>query len=80
MKIRGNVLIPKQVYFLVPETKSVPLESMDRLFAIRPVRKAHKIVIAEDQTRDQEFRQDADGAGLTIAKEKVDLLERTEEV
>jgi len=68
------------VYFLVPETKSVPLESMDRLFAIRPVRKAHKIVIAEDQTRDQEFRQDADGAGLTIAKEKVDLLERTEEV
>lgn len=35
------------VFFLVPETKSIPLESMDRLFEIRPVRKANKILMAE---------------------------------
>ncbi|KAK4153357.1 general substrate transporter [Chaetomidium leptoderma] len=35
------------VYFLVPETKSIPLESMDRLFEIKPVRKANKMLMEE---------------------------------
>ncbi|EGS19338.1 putative hexose transport-related protein [Thermochaetoides thermophila DSM 1495] len=39
------------VFFLVPETKSVPLEAMDRLFEIRPVRKANKIVMEELQAQ-----------------------------
>jgi len=68
------------VYFLIPETKSVPLESMDRLFEIKPVRKANKIVLAEDQARDAEFRHDAEGAGLSAAKEKTQHLETTSEV
>lgn len=29
------------VYFCIPETKGIPLESMDRLFDIKPVRLAH---------------------------------------
>lgn len=37
------------VWFLIPETKSVPLDRMDRLFAISPVRKAHHIVMGEVQ-------------------------------
>lgn len=68
------------VYFLVPETKSIPLESMDRLFEIKPVRKANKIVLAEDQARDAEFRHDAEGAGLSAAKEKSQHLETSSEV
>jgi hypothetical protein len=34
------------VWFLIPETKGIPLESMDRLFEL-PVRKAHKIVMLQ---------------------------------
>lgn len=64
---------------LVPETKSIPLESMDRLFEIKPVRKANKIIIQQDRERDEEFRHDAEGAGLSVAKEKLDHVERTSE-
>jgi chromosome segregation and condensation protein ScpB len=68
------------VYFLIPETKGIPLESMDRLFEIKPVRKAHRQVHEEDAAREAEFRHDAEGAGLSIAKEKLEHLERTQEV
>lgn len=69
------------VWFLVPETKSIPLESMDRLFEISPPRKANKIILAEDQKRDAEFRENVHGAGLTTAtaKEKADLIEKSSE-
>lgn len=63
------------VYFLIPETKSVPLEHMDRLFEIKPTRKANAIVMAEVQAQEEEFRHDAEGAGLTVAKEKLGHLE-----
>ncbi|KAK6004315.1 hypothetical protein QM012_008177 [Aureobasidium pullulans] len=59
------------VWFLVPETKSIPLESMDRLFEVRPVRKANKVVIQEVRLREEEFRHDAEGAGLDAAKPDV---------
>lgn len=68
------------VWFLLPETKSIPLESMDRLFEIRPVWKANKIVLAEVQERDREFRHDAEGAGLSADKGKLEHLEKSEEV
>ena len=68
------------VYFLVPETKGIPLESMDRLFAVKPVRKAHKTIHEEDAAREMEFRHDAEGAGLDVAKEKMEHYEKTEEV
>jgi len=66
------------VYFLIPETKGIPLESMDRLFELKPS-KAHAQVHAEDAAREEEFRQDAEGAGLSIAKEKLEHVERTTE-
>ena len=60
------------VWFLMPETKSIPLESMDRLFdRSLPARKAHKVVMAELIREDEEFRQNADGAGLTAMKEEI---------
>jgi sugar porter (SP) family MFS transporter len=67
------------VYFLIPETKSIPLEAMDRLFAIRPVRHANKTIMAELEIEDQEFRHDAEGAGLTTNKEKTAHLEQVDE-
>ncbi|KAF2771184.1 general substrate transporter [Teratosphaeria nubilosa] len=67
------------VYFLVPETKGVPLESMDRLFEIKPVGRAHAQVHEEDAAREEEFRDAAAGAGLSIAKEKLEHVERTTE-
>lgn len=63
------------VWFLVPETKSVPLEAMNRLFEVKPVRKANKIVIEEVQLREEEFRRDAEGAGLDAAKKDVSYQE-----
>jgi hypothetical protein len=33
------------VYFLIPETKGIPLERMDELFEIQPKFKAHKIMV-----------------------------------
>ncbi|KAL2212453.1 quinate permease [Sarocladium strictum] len=35
------------VYFLIPETKSIPLEAIDRLFEIKPVRHANRVLMAE---------------------------------
>lgn len=35
------------IWFLVPETKSIPLEVMDRLFEIRPVWRANSTIMAE---------------------------------
>ena len=64
------------VYFLIPETKSVPLEAMDRLFEIKPVRDANKVIMAELREQEEEFRHDADGAGLTTEKTKDSRIER----
>lgn len=47
------------VYFLVPETKGIPLEAMDRLFEIKPVWKAHKKIMEELHIQDEEFRRNA---------------------
>jgi hypothetical protein len=64
------------VYFLIPETKSVPLEAMDRLFEIKPVRNANKVIITELREQEEEFRHGADGAGLTAEKTKDSRIER----
>lgn len=41
------------IFFFVPETKSIPLEAMDRLFEIKPVHRANKLLMAElQQTSD----------------------------
>lgn len=51
------------VYFLIPETKSVPLEAMDRLFKIKPVSKANKTILAELKEQEAEFRRASMSAG-----------------
>ncbi|KAF2157349.1 quinate permease [Myriangium duriaei CBS 260.36] len=68
------------VFFVVPETKSVPLERMDRLFSIRPVRKAHKTVMAEVRAEEEDFRHDVDGAGLSIEKTNLEHVEKADHV
>ncbi|CAI0643712.1 unnamed protein product [Colletotrichum noveboracense] len=44
------------VFFLVPETKAVPLETMDRLFKVKPVWRANKTIM-DELAEDQSFRQ-----------------------
>lgn len=50
---------------------------MDRLFAVKPVSVAHRTIHEEDAQRELEFRHDAEGAGLSVAKEKLQHVERT---
>jgi len=61
------------VYFLIPETKGIPLEAMDRLFSRDfPARRAHKIVLAEVRFEEQEFRRQSVGGD----GEKVQAVEQ----
>jgi len=60
------------VWFLLPETKGVPLESMDRLFdRSLPPYKAHGIVMAEIREDEAAFRHNAEGSGLGISKDSL---------
>lgn len=56
------------VFFLLPETKGIPLESMDLLFEEKPVRKAHKIVLEKIREDEERFRRDMEESGF--AREK----------
>jgi len=58
------------VWFLIPETKGVPLESMDRLFEVKPVRRAHGVVMKELEVEEREFRRSASVVGVDAADEK----------
>jgi magnesium-transporting ATPase (P-type) len=51
------------VFFLVPETKGVPLESMDQLFQIKPVWKAHPTIVAKLREDEEQFRHDIEESG-----------------
>ncbi|EKG20715.1 Sugar/inositol transporter [Macrophomina phaseolina MS6] len=66
------------VYFLLPETKGVPLEAMDRLFEIKPSGKAHAIIMKELREQEENFREDAEGAGLTAQKTKEEFIEKVD--
>lgn len=59
------------VWFLLPETKGIPLESMDRLFNkdLKP-RRAHKVVMAELATDVEQFRQNLEGSNIDTMKDK----------
>ncbi|PGH23357.1 hypothetical protein AJ80_02610 [Polytolypa hystricis UAMH7299] len=46
------------VFFLVPETKGIPLESMDGLFEEQPVWRAHKKVLDKLREDEDVFRQE----------------------
>ena len=58
------------VFFLLPETKSLNLESMDRLFEVKPVWRANEIVMKELQEQEEAFRREVDGADLSVEKPK----------
>ncbi|KAH7139104.1 general substrate transporter [Dendryphion nanum] len=66
------------VYFLIPETKSIPLEHMDELFEIKPVHQANRVLMQKLKEQEEDFRHDAEGAGLSYEKAKND--ERVESV
>ncbi|KAI1363298.1 general substrate transporter [Xylaria arbuscula] len=52
------------VFFLVPETKGVPLEAMDRLFETKPVWRAHGRIMESLREQEEEWRRNVDGADL----------------
>ncbi|KAH6671692.1 general substrate transporter [Halenospora varia] len=60
------------VFFLLPETKGVPLESMDRLFSkdLKP-RHAHAIVMKELNEDEEAFRRNVEGSGIGLEKENL---------
>lgn len=68
------------VYFLIPETKAIPLEAMDKLFMVKPVRKANKTVMAELRVEEEQFRRASGGQELKLAQEKVLEIENAGEV
>ncbi|EEU40651.1 uncharacterized protein NECHADRAFT_33844 [Fusarium vanettenii 77-13-4] len=63
------------VFFCIPETKTIPLESMDRLFEIKPVWRANKILLEELHVQDEEFRQNVDGVDLHEEKGSTEQVE-----
>ncbi|KAJ3572991.1 hypothetical protein NPX13_g4861 [Xylaria arbuscula] len=52
------------VFFLVPETKGVPLEAMDRLFETKPVWRAHGRIMESLREQEEEWRRNVDDADL----------------
>jgi hypothetical protein len=61
------------VYFLLPETKGIPLEEMDRLFSGGiPARHAHKTILEQLRLDEQEFRRQ----GTADEKEDQDVEQR----
>ncbi|TGO29262.1 hypothetical protein BPAE_0017g00700 [Botrytis paeoniae] len=64
------------VFFLIPETKNVPLEAVDRLFQHNlPARRAHAVVWAE-----LEQEEEALSAGITAGLEKERITSHVETV
>jgi len=67
------------VFFLLPETKGIPLESMDRLFSkdLKPWR-AHRIVMRELHEDEEIFRRNVEGSGIGLGKDE--LREKAQQV
>lgn len=57
------------VFFCIPETKAIPLESMDRLFEVKPIWRAHSTLMKELHEHDEEFRHNVEGVDLHDEKE-----------
>ncbi|KAH7079899.1 general substrate transporter [Paraphoma chrysanthemicola] len=60
------------VFFLIPETKGIPLEKMDELFDIKPAYKAHPIMVQR--------LEEVDHDDIAFNSEKVKNNERVESV
>ncbi|KAJ5279752.1 hypothetical protein N7478_005124 [Penicillium angulare] len=66
------------VYFLIPETKGLPLESMDQLFEHKPVWRAHGEMLAKLREDEQRFRHDIEASGLAASKVGDQQIEDTQ--
>ncbi|KAJ5689901.1 Major facilitator superfamily domain general substrate transporter [Penicillium macrosclerotiorum] len=69
------------VYFLIPETKGVPLESMDQLFEIKPIWKAHGEILQRLRDEEERFRHDIEesGVGNKVGAEQVEYTSHSEQ-
>ncbi|QKX60714.1 uncharacterized protein TRUGW13939_07860 [Talaromyces rugulosus] len=65
------------VWFLVPETKGIPLESMERLFEIKPIWRAHGQIVANLRVDEEQFRNDIQESSLAQAKLYAEQVEHT---
>lgn len=68
------------VFFLVPETKGIPLEAIDRLFSSKvPAYRAHKLVAAALRKEESDISEKADAKDNTehieVAEEKEELVD-----
>lgn len=60
------------VFFLVPETKGIPLEAMDQLFSKEyPARRAHKTVLAQLRIEERDFRRQSIGEKETVEEREI---------
>lgn len=64
------------VFFLIPETKSVPLERMDRLFETKPVWRAHSRIMQQLQEDEAEFRREIQDSKLCDDKSREEFVEK----
>jgi len=67
------------VFFLMPETKGIPLESMDRLFdrSRAAPRKAHKAVIEEIRSEEEALRASLESESTVSEKQEAMHIEET---
>ncbi|KAL5356884.1 putative quinate permease [Aspergillus floccosus] len=69
------------VFFLIPETKGIPLESMDGLFEHKPIWRAHSKVLAQIREDEERFRTDIEESGYTKSDaQQVEQVEQAESV
>lgn len=64
------------VFFFIPETKGLPLDTMNRLFEIKPVWKAHGQLSQELRDQEEEFRRNAEGSKISDEKAQAIADER----
>lgn len=65
------------VFFLIPETKGIPLEAMDRLFSNEfPARRAHRIVLNQIRLEEQDFRRQDVGGEKNSVEEREVVVEK----
>lgn len=58
------------VFFLVPETKGVPLERIDALFATKPVWRAHGAVLEDMSHENFDVNSDEEDGEEVLTKEQ----------